>query len=441
MLSEDLDGGWSCIWLLPDDLVGRGAADSLVDLLELQLDSVRVPPPEVRKTNGQHVGARVAGAADDTLPAWAHSTSGVFDWNESIDTAPVTTVESTSSVAERLLLAFKDPSDEVGDPLAVLTSSDWLRRKVVVVRAWAEHDADDVASVFTRLTASSKEHGVPPEDRTRVLVAARPSDLPSRLLDKVDPVTTRVHWWWSACDRLDTAVVTAATRPRVAPRGHSHRIDVRELVAVEVIVEVAGPDLLLAEGLASSWDGRRSTLRERIAAFAHAQDDLAPDAARRRRGGGGRPAEELRPAWNAGALELWDGQLRISPAVRGAIGSAVDLDNLVWRGQNRALMPLVDSWRARLEQTVRSRASTAILAELGREFRSGAPGVEEGGGRVTLELGAMAWAVSTSRVRLSRSDRELLFCLRDTRNALAHLRPLDDEDLDRVAALVPDLTW
>lgn len=441
VLAEDLNSGWSCIWLLPDDLVDRGIADELVDLIELRVDSVRVPQPEVRRTSGQRAEVQATGPAEEQLPAWARSRFGVFDWDESFHTASVTTLESTSSVSERLLLVFEDPSGEVDDPLAVLTSSDWLRRKVVVVRAWAENDPDDVASVFTRLTAFSKEHGVPPDDRARVLVAARLGDLPARLLDKVDPVTTRAHWWWSVCGRLDTAVVTTAARGRRTGRGHPHRIDVRELVTAEVIVEVSGPDLALAEGLASSWDGRRGTLREQIAAFAHAEDDLAAGVVRRLRGSGERPTEELRSAWSAGSLELWDGQLRISPAVRGAIDSVVDLDNLVWRGHNRALMPLIDGWRARLEETVRSRASTAVLAELGRDFRGGAPQGVEANGRITLELGMMAWAVSTSRVRLSRSDRELLFCLRDARNALAHLRPLDDEHVDRMAELVPDRSW
>ncbi|MFD1149306.1 hypothetical protein [Saccharothrix hoggarensis] len=439
-LAEDLNAGLSCVWLFPDDLVDRGAADDLVELVGSHVETVRVPQPEVRRTSGQRGSARPSAPADDSLPSWARGGLGVFDWDESFHTVDVPTLESTSTVAERLLMVSDAVPADGEDPLAVLASSDWLRRKVVVVRAWDENDPDDVASVLTRVTAHAKAHGVPPEERTRVLVAATLGGLPVRLLDQVDPVTTRVHWWWSVCGRLDTAVVTTAARPRNARRGTVTRVDVRELVAAEVVVEVAGPDLLLAEGLASSWDGRMATLREQITAFTHEEEDLVPRALRRSRGSGERPGEELRPAWNAGFADVWDGQLRISPAVRGVIGTAVDLDNLVWRGQNRALMPLVDGWRARLEEKVRARASSAVLAEMGRDARGGPAGSERPG-RATLELGVMAWAVSTSRIRLPQADRDLLFCLRDARNALSHLRPLDDQELDRLARAIPDESW
>jgi hypothetical protein len=44
-------------------------------------------------------------------------------------------------------------------------------------------------------------------------------------------------------------------------------------------------------------------------------------------------------------------------------------------------------------------------------------------------------------VHLPRSDSDLLFRAWDIRNALAHLCPLADEELDRLAAVMPQTLW
>jgi hypothetical protein len=434
----DLDDGLSCLWLVPDDLVRRNVADRLLGTLESRADSVRVPVPEVLARQGEHRPTEVI-EHDGAVPAWAESSFGVLDRTGDWNVVTPAEVGSTASVAERLLPFAEETirGSEVDDPLAVLAASQWIRNKVVVVCAWEENDPEDIAETLTRLTAYSREHGMPRIERPRLLVAARLGDVPCRLFDQIDPVTTRVHWWWGAYGRLDTAVVAATYQQR---RTQATRADfVRDLVAAEVLVEVAGPDLSLAEYLASSWDGRMVTLKEQLVAFEHADTDVLLPRRHLARGRGKSPVVELRQAWTAGLVDLWDGEVRTSPALDGVPGTAEEIATLVWRGQNRALTPLIDGLRAQLEEQVRSRASNAVIAELTRE--RGNDIAEAGHERSTLELGTMAWAVATKRVHISKADRDRLFCLRDIRNALAHLRPLNDIDIEHIAAVLPDKSW
>jgi hypothetical protein len=448
-ISVDLDEGLSCVWLVPDELVDRGIADELLGELAARPDSIRVPPPEGVASCGSAVPVAtrwpIAGSSAKELPSWARDKFGLLDLDEPfVPVAPPATSTAVAT-ADRLLTMFDSSGEFHSDPIAVLAGSQWLRGKVIVVVGWEEQNPKAVGTLLTRLTALAKERGLSPDDRPRLLVAARVGDLPGAVLDRIDPVMTRVHWWWGSTGRLDTAVIVAAARPRTDRRVPVGRIEaLRELVAVEVLTEVSGPDLVLAEGLASSWDGRLTTLRERLAHNVREVPEIAPLGPRGWGRSGNRPPHEIRAAWALGLANTWEGQVRISPAVSGGRKYAADLDALIWRGQNRALTPLVDEYRARLEETVRSRASAAVLAELTREdrqeSRGGGPSPERNG-RTTLELGGMAWAVGTGRVRFPRADADLLYCLRDIRNALAHLRPLTDDDLARMARVLPDDAW
>ncbi|MFI9812133.1 hypothetical protein [Saccharothrix variisporea] len=431
-IADDLDGGWSCVWLVPDSLVGSGDADNLLGVLESRADAVRVPAPQARRKRRTTPQPSAAPVPSADTPAWARATLGVFDWEAPRETPPETGVESTSTVAQRLWTACAGAEEPPGDPIGELAARGHLRGQVVVLCAWEEHDPDDVGALLTRLPAFAKERGLPPGERPRLLLAARTSDVPFRLLDHVDAVTTRVHWWWGTCGRLDTAVVAATTRRPGVRRADRGSI-VRELVADEVLVEVAGPDLALAAFLAAGWDGSLAALPAHLEAFTHEVDVDMPRDLRHVRGNPERPPAELRPVWDAGLVDYWDGQLRISPVANGSTPSSANLASLVWRGQNRALTTIVDGHRARLEARVRSRASLAVLDEMSRGT---APPGQDTGERTILELGAMAWAVQTSRVRLSAAERELLFRLRDVRNALAHLRPLDDGELIRLAEVL-----
>lgn len=436
-LARDLDEGFSCLWIVPDHMVERGAVEKLLTVLEQRLDAVRVPAPEVFSVQRPRAAlprwGEVAASSGD-IPGWARNAASLFDDEESFDVVEEPEVESSSSMAERLFSVVGEVAELDGDLLERIVSEGWMRGRTAVLRAWEEQAPDDVGTTLTRLTAHVKEYGVSPERRPRLLVAARLSDLPSDLLERVDPVTTRTRWWWGACGRLDTAVVVEAVRSdRVEDSqagGYGH---IRDLVAFEVLVEVAGADLELAAYLAANWDGKMASLAGQVRDIADHAGDPMPALPRNLRQSGDRPSHELRPAWDAGALELWEGQVRLSPGAPGTL-EAPALDALVWRGQNRALTPVIDSHRVRLEEVFRSRATMSVLAEMARgnngHMDRSAPQ------REVFELGPMAWAVSTQRVSLPYWAKKLLYCLRDMRNLLAHLVPLADGHLELLVQLL-----
>jgi hypothetical protein len=53
-----------------------------------------------------------------------------------------------------------------------------------------------------------------------------------------------------------------------------------------------------------------------------------------------------------------------------------------------------------------------------------------------LEVWRMAVAVKTGELRVTESERKLIYCLRDVRNSLAHLVALDDSMLSRLAQVI-----
>lgn len=439
-ITAALDDGLTCLWLVPDTLVESGVADQLVDDLADRPNSVQVPPPKgdalAHRPVAESHKSLVGLATDEQPPPWARDVFGLLTddpWPQSIpdlaDSTPPTT--PSPSLANRLAETLDEPAKSAGDPVRALVGSSELRGRVIVVRAWDELDPADVADLLVRLPAVVKELGVPPADRPRLLMATRLRDLPDGVLDLIDSVTTSVTWWWGAVGRLDTAVVVALERSRRA-RTTSVEHPVREQVIREVIAEVAGPDLTLAGNLATTWDGRLATLTAELPEHRTAAGHVVTANYRTTTA---RPPVQFRTVWARGLVELWDGQVRPNHAIIAPNERDDDLRAKIWRGQNRALTPFIDEHRARFENTLRSRASMAVLAELTRsDWRDRPDNQDTDSRRAALELGPMAWAVGTRRVRIPNAN--LLFCLRDIRNLLAHLRPLDDQDLDRLIRLL-----
>lgn len=437
LLVADLDDGFSCVWVVPDELVERGAADQLVDALSARTGGVRVEAPQ-RSHVFVHVSHRREAVDAAELPAWARSPLGLVEPDEPEEPELNGVERSAESVADKLCALFElEPG---GDPLGALVADERLAGSVVVLCGWDGWDAADLGAFITRSTALLKERGTPPERRPRLFVAVREHDLPAHVLDGGDPVTTRVHWWWDVLGRLDTATVAAAAR-RLPSRTAA---TLRDQVAAEVVIEVAGPDLLLAEHLAVHWNGRLATLADQVEALPHeAVDDVLP-AQLDGRAGSDSPARALRAAWRRGVLDRWDGGVRISPSAKTSASSHGTLDTLVWRGQSRVLTPLVDACRARLEKVLRSQAPQTVIEYLEREQEAEdrrRNGTRARYGHSVLELGGMAWAVATRQVRVPAADVDLLFCARDIRNALAHLCPLTDDDFDRLAGVLPETLW
>jgi hypothetical protein len=442
-ITASLDDGLTCLWLVPDTLVSSGIADQMIDDLADRPRSIRMPPPktEVQEFSpaAEYRPAETPPSTDTQRPAWARDVFGLMTDDHtavavSLTTEPATLPQTVRSLAERLADLLDWPVQPGSDPIRELVGSPETRDSVIVVRAWEELDPTNTADLLVRLPAVVKELGVAPGERPRLLMAARLDDLPAGVLGQLDSVTTAVFWYWGVMGRLDTAVTVALERSRRG-RHRPVRHPVREQVLREVIVEVAGPDLGLASSLAATWDGRFATLPAELPGYCGETEQVEVASQRH---GATRPPARLLPIWAQGLVQLWDGQVHADYAIIADHLRDVDLHTKLWRGQNRGLATVIDEYRGWFENIVRSRASMSLLAELTgserEDYRMDHHDVPDPR-RSVLELGPMAWAVGTGRIRIPRAD--LLFCLRDIRNMLAHLRPVPDDDLDRLIQLLP----
>ena len=485
-ICADLADGLSCVWLVPDGMVGSGAADELLDELAARSDHVRPlpgrwPGPARRPASAPAVVAAPAWSGPlrpaDERPSWVDDELALVSWDPPavVVAAPAPLAKPTVTLAERFLVELEpgmaatgtaggvgfstdDARAGGGDPVAALIASPAAGGKVVVIAAWHEQDPDGVGNLVARIVTSTR--GRPVAERPRVLVGARLADLSPTFADRLDPLHCRVHWWWGRTSLSDTAVVVSMARPaagrRRAAAGYAQLV--RELVSADVVAELAGPDLMFARRLAATWDGRMSTLRTAADLAADVVPDVAvvdpvgtpasePAQDALTGAGGGvalavwqprgrhweQPPRPLRAAWAAGTVDAWGGQVVVS--LRAVVPGDRDAERerRVWRGQHRALTPLIDEYRALVERAFRAKASMATLGRIataGRRTRLGAARAEPA---AMLELQEMYWAVKDGWVQLPRVQWTLLRKLYEARNALAHLRPLTDTQIDALA--------
>jgi hypothetical protein len=217
-------------------------------------------------------------------------------------------------------------------------------------------------------------------------------------------------WWWGVLDRLDTAF---HVRGQLAD-GH-------DALVRDLITEVAGFDLNLADYLAARWDGSYETLAEALAAFAGpswtpelVKGQPLPHSSTALRA----PPAALLPMWDLGLVDRWD----TFPAYLHAcaISDTADLRSRVWRAQVRTLMPTIDEERARigawLRHEIRGLPDAAVL--------------EPGGLYNVLQDHP---SLKTWR---GGHRKRLIYWLRDARNTLAHMGTLAPEDIARGQRLI-----
>ncbi|MFF8535723.1 hypothetical protein ACF07B_27880 [Streptomyces sp. NPDC015532] len=290
--------------------------------------------------------------------------------------------------------------------------------RVIVVRGWREPAPTAATDLLRRLSATVKAAGLPPGSRPRLLVLATSHGLPVELPEQIAREDVGVHWWWGALGRLDTATVVAMARPR--PSGPAARHQLLEAVAQATVVEVCGPFLDLAERLAVEWDGLPDGLPAQLLRLTGGPvpDRVAVPGPRRREPTTAllHPNAALRPEWNLGTLDRWDGRLRRRPD--GGSEHEHSVRTRIWLAQNHALLPLLDEAREQFAEVigVRSRVSRSELAALyGRQAE--------------MELGAMWRAHLQGHVRLTQPEADRLRTLWRSRNKLAHRDVLDDAAL------------
>jgi hypothetical protein len=225
------------------------------------------------------------------------------------------------------------------------------------------------------------------------------------------------RYWWGQVSPLDTLVVVdeVMDQPRVAGDR-------------EVVAELAGWDLALAEQLALRWSG-------------DALVDLAAVSPQRRdvwHGGGlfeqahlasatapmVDPPEELLAAWAGGCVDWWGGRAVVHTSCHLAHGHERALEGRVWRGQVAAVLPLVEVARERLARWVEQRSHLVDAAWRYRDVSK-------------LEVGPLERLFSASPgLRRSNEHYELARLLRRTRHQVAHVERVDRTSLARIETLL-----
>ena len=129
------------------------------------------------------------------------------------------------------------------------------------------------------------------------------------------------------------------------------------------------------------------------------------------------PPPALRDAWNDAQVDWWGDHVAIHPAC--VIQSEPALGRRVWRGHLSSVLPFVEvrrqalgRWAAQRRHLTSTTMSAAEIAD--------------------LECGPLLYFIRSQRQLMSsRTAVQLGIALRDARNALAHLEPLDRAWLQR----------
>lgn len=273
----------------------------------------------------------------------------------------------------------------------------------VFVPGW-EHD--DVAEIVERWPAQLNACGLSLEDRPKLVIGVRLTDLPRTKITHVDRNSVAVHWWWGVLDRLDTELRLAASSDRTL-----------NPVDTAVIVEASGWDLACTDFLAAEWDRTTTGLYDVLRCYqSGAAGPCGVPAVLGTRRGLTAPPAELEQPWRDGLVDRWGHGVRRAAHV----AEEADVTQRLWMAHNRILIQYVDEERAHYERMIQAKASRGSLAELQLRHED------------IIEIGSLTWLVDTRRVDLGKAHRERLQAFRDLRNDLAHRRPVGDELLRRI---------
>ncbi|WP_345207481.1 hypothetical protein [Fodinibacter luteus] len=263
-----------------------------------------------------------------------------------------------------------------------------LRGQCAAVRSWEDAVGDPV----TRWEALTHESGREPRERFRLLVGVGLDDLEGSPLDRTPSLHVSVRWWWGVVDRLDTELYLSGRDPD--PLAHAEAVEVTAW-ALEGSCGGGTDGHALATGLPRA-------VREH---------DRTPRTHRQA------PPPEIRPHWDLGLVELWDGRYR---PVAAADPEGEERRVLRWRAQVRLLFPYLEEHRVRILREFLPKALTV--------------GVAPGFGDV-WELGDMFG--QGRRVGLSLATYDHLKVARDVRNDLAHGRPAEPRQVELLREKIP----
>jgi hypothetical protein len=286
---------------------------------------------------------------------------------------------------------------EVKDTVAVVVAGD------LSVPARAE-----LSSFLQRVELET--HAETPTRRLSMVAILERGQLPSFRGGTSSDIAMTSIWWWARLARWDVAAHIAGLG------GHPGLNGVVEDIRVESIVEVARWDLDLAERLVVAWAGEPShlaaLLKEGHVMPTPTIDDshLVMDALR--------PPDSILESWDNRLVDVWHNHQSIAAC---ALAAEPDkLNRMVWAAQARVLLPWIEERRSTLHARVAKTVGAKRLAWVLRNRFD--PPINPD---TLVEIGALDRVV---RMIIGSRDGELRDAsrrLREARNALAHLRPLN----------------
>ncbi|AYF78426.1 hypothetical protein D7D52_36525 [Nocardia yunnanensis] len=291
------------------------------------------------------------------------------------------------------------------DPVADRDFDDW--QSIIRWEAWhgswvfvPSWDHPDTADILARWPAQVHGSGLTPADCPKLVIGLRLSDIARAAVDRIDRTHIKVRWWWGVLDHLDTQTRLAAVADR--------RLNPLDAA---VITELAVWDLGCVDYLVENWDRTSEGLPVAVRAYqqhAPAACHTAIDSTDRRPTDA--PPARQEQAWRAGLLDQWGYSTNAGPRILDHAA----IRRRLWLAHNRALTAYIDEERSHYDSLIRKRAPQRALDGLDRRSDD------------IIEIGSLAWLVSTGRVSLRTEDRERLYAFRDLRNSLAHRTPVND---------------
>lgn len=274
---------------------------------------------------------------------------------------------------------------------------------------------DELADFLRRLATDSRS--VAASERCTFVVITDTASLPRFAGNEAADVTLANSWFWNRVSRWDIAAHLAMQPAQARGSG------VLSEVQTETIIELARWDFDLAVTLAGDWSGDRGQLAQLCGPLEVAQHSL-PLSGRP----GPRPPDTVMSAWEQGAVDCWHENVVLAPS--RCLNEAAVFHRHVWAGQARVLLPWIEIKRGRLESTLRRLLGAERYDNAIRDFATGS--FDPSSPDDVAEIGLLNKVV---QARLGSSEpqvRDAARALREARNQLAHLQPLNPARLEQL---------
>ncbi len=302
---------------------------------------------------------------------------------------------------------------------------------VVVAQDLCAPARDELSPFLRRVELET--HAAGPTRRLSVVAIVTQSQLPAFPGGASSDIALTSIWWWARIARWDVAA-------HIAGLAGQHRLSgVLEDVRAESIVELARWDLDLAERLAAAWSGELGALSSLLR-------ECGSVAANGKSGTAGR-ARIVAGAWKGATaatdglrppdpdLELWDQRTvdgwhdRQSVTAYSLAAAPDKLSRVIWAAQARVLLPWIEECRsvllARVRETLGAERLTTVLRD-----RFDPPVKAD----TLVEIGVLDKVVQMVIGSGNPELRDASRRLREARNSLAHMQPLNLAEQESLVA-------